>query len=114
MDSQVGEGSTFWFEVPLPVPDSGAVTPGPARPARGLRVLVVDDNATNRLVLESQLWAWGMRPDVVGDRGPWSADARSAASGEPYAIAVLDMCMPDMDGLELAGQISADPGCRHG
>ena len=109
LESEEGVGSTFWFEVPLQV----AATAEPPSPGgdllRDLRVLVVDDNATNRLVLESQLAAWGTRPDVVEHPGAVLTLMRSAlAAGDPYAIAVLDMCMPELDGLELAGLISAD------
>ncbi len=113
VDSEKGVGSTFWFEVALPI-----AAAGPAKAAapihdrlRGLRVLVVDDNATNRLVLRSQLASWGMRPDVVEDpRTALSLMRDAAAAGDAYAVAVLDMCMPDMDGLELAGLVSADHG----
>ncbi len=111
VDSVVGAGSTFWFQLPLPV----AAESESAEPALShdllsdLSVLVVDDNATNRLVLESQLTAWGMRPEVIAHPRSVLALLRDAvAAGQPYAIAVLDMCMPEMDGVELAGLISAD------
>jgi signal transduction histidine kinase/DNA-binding response OmpR family regulator len=109
LESEEGVGSTFWFEVPLQM----AVTDEPASPGRdllrGLRVLVVDDNATNRLVLESQLAEWGMRPDVVEHpQAVLRLMLTALAAGDPYAITVLDMCMPELDGLELAGLISAD------
>ena len=109
LESEEGVGSTFWFEVPLQV-SATAAPPSPGRDLlRGLRVLVVDDNATNRLVLESQLTEWGMRPDVVEHPQAVVHLMRSAlAAGDPYAMALLDMCMPQLDGLELAGLISAD------
>jgi CheY-like chemotaxis protein/nitrogen-specific signal transduction histidine kinase len=111
VDSQVGVGSTFWFEVPLPV------APEVASPIRnhsglliGAKVLVVDDNGTNRVILESQLASWGMRPDVLEfPRSAVPVMRSAAAAGDPYAVAVLDLCMPDLTGLELAGLISADP-----
>jgi PAS domain S-box-containing protein len=115
LTSTPGEGSTFWFSLRLPL----AKEPGrvPARtvpgPLAGLRVLVVDDNATNRLVLESQLNTWGLRPDPVADaRTALDRSRKAAAAGKPFDIAVLDMCMPDMDGLELAHELSKDPGLR--
>ena len=78
---------------------------GRARVAlRGLRVLVVDDNATNRAILHEQLSAWGMRCEQRRQRPPtrWSAGG-GRARGEPYrARRCSTMQMPDMDGLELA------------
>ncbi|WP_267278161.1 hybrid sensor histidine kinase/response regulator [Arthrobacter sp. CDRTa11] len=110
LKSQLQEGSTFWFRIPLPVaPGSSAPVP-PSGFLKGLKVLVVDDNATNRLVLESQLRGWRLEPEAVPDAQSALARAREAASaGEPFDIAVLDLCMPEMDGLELARQITADP-----
>ncbi|MBA2559602.1 MAG: PAS domain S-box protein, partial [Propionibacteriales bacterium] len=112
VDSEVGTGSRFWFQLPLPV----AVSTQPAGEPlthdllSGLLVLVVDDNATNRLILQSQLTAWGMRPHAVEHPQSVVALMRdAAAAGHPYAVAVLDMCMPDMDGLDLARLISTDP-----
>ena len=109
VESEVGVGSTFWFEVPLSVAEHAP----PATPdhdvLEGLRVLVVDDNSTNRLVLESQLAEWGMRPDIAEHPQTVVPLMRAAlAAGDPYAITVLDMCMPEIDGLALAGLISAD------
>ncbi|MDQ0679607.1 two-component system sensor histidine kinase/response regulator [Arthrobacter pascens] len=111
LKSQLQEGSTFWFCIPLPVV-TGSSAPAPAAGfLNGLRVLVVDDNATNRLVLESQLRGWRLRPEAVPDAQSALARAReAAAAGEPFDIAVLDLCMPDTDGLELARELKADAG----
>ena len=109
VDSEEGVGSTFWFEVPLPESATDTASVPGRDQLEGLRVLVVDDNATNRLVLEAQLTDWGMRPDVVEHPQAVVGLMRAAlTSGDPYALAVLDMCMPYIDGLELAGLISAD------
>ena len=109
LESALEEGSTFWFRIPLPVaPHSIAPVPA-AGFLNGLRVLVVDDNATNRLVLESQLRGWRLRPEAVPDAESALARARAAAAaGEAFDIAVLDLCMPGVDGLELAREIKAD------
>jgi PAS domain S-box-containing protein len=111
LDSVPEEGSTFWFRIPLPVaPPSTDPVPAAGFLA-GLRVLVVDDNATNRLVLESQLRGWKLQPEAVPDARAALARAREAArAGKPFDLAVLDLCMPDIDGLELAREIKADAG----
>ena len=110
LHSEEGVGSTFWFEVPLPAAASRRVPLSRPRldVLSGARVLIVDDNATNRMVLQAQLEAWGMRPEAL-DHPRWVVPVMLAATaaGDPYAIAVLDQCMPDMDGVGLAGLISA-------
>ncbi|WP_341229036.1 hybrid sensor histidine kinase/response regulator [Nocardioides salarius] len=107
--STVGVGSTFWCSVPLTL--AHAPVPRPPDPGlAGTSVLVVDDNATNRLVLCEQVEAWGMRSLAVTSGHEALAALRDAtAQGRPYPLAVLDMCMPQMDGLELAATISQDP-----
>lgn len=111
VESTPGNGSTFWFRIPLPVAahsPSSAPTPDILT---GLRVLVVDDNATNRLVLESQLRGWHLQPEAVPDAAAALDRAKAtAAAGQPFDIAVLDLCMPDVDGLQLARAITADAG----
>ncbi len=109
LESEPGTGSKFWFVLELPVgpaaSDSGTL---PATLA-GRRVLVVDDNATNRLVLEKQLASWGMQPVAVADAASAMDEYRTAVlTSHPYDIAVVDMCMPDTDGLELARQIKSE------
>jgi CheY-like chemotaxis protein len=73
-------------------------------------VLVVDDNDTNRLILHEQLAAWDLRPEGV-ESGPAALERLHEAvrAGQDYDLVLLDMCMPDMDGLDLARRISSDP-----
>lgn len=115
LTSAPGAGSIFWFVLPLPsaVASGGIWTGEEAAPSpdllTGLRVLVVDDNETNRLVLEAQLRAWNMDPDTAGDARAALVRCREAAfATRPYDIVILDMCMPEMNGLELARAISSD------
>ena len=112
VESAAGAGSRFWFTLPLasvPGARRGAL-PSASTSLAGDRVLVVDDNSTNRLILTSQLSAWDMRADEVADGRSALVRLRAAAAlGQPYDIALLDHLMPGMDGLELARRISADP-----
>jgi CheY-like chemotaxis protein len=113
LESVVGAGSTFWFTLPLRLAKDPTRTTKrrPAGQLGGLRALIVDDNHTNRQILGEQLAAWGVRTDAVHD-GATALQAllEAAAAGDPYDLALLDFCMPRMDGLELAGRISRDPG----
>jgi len=69
----------------------------------------VDDNETNRLILQTQLTAWGMRPSLAADGPSALRQLREAVrNGTPYEIVILDLCMPGMDGLEVANAITAD------
>lgn len=111
VDSRPGLGSTFWFTLPLGLAEqSSTSTPRGSDDLAGLRLLVVDDNQTNRTILHDQLHAWGLEVELT-DSGPRALAmlAASARSGQPFDLAVLDLCMPDMDGLELAHRISSDP-----
>jgi signal transduction histidine kinase/CheY-like chemotaxis protein len=111
VDSTPGEGSTFWFTVRL------ATQPGSVQTMllgdidlKGQRLLIVDDNTTNRTILQHQVAAWGIRADGAAS-GQLALDMlRTAAMRDaPYDLALLDMQMPGMDGLELARTIKADP-----
>ena len=109
--SEPGVGSEFFFTVRLQKATGSSLSPMIARTnLKGLRVLVVDDNATNREILEKQLDVWGMgaRSAGGGDEA-LSLLAAGVDQGAPFDIAILDYNMPDIDGLKLAGVIKQDP-----
>jgi signal transduction histidine kinase/CheY-like chemotaxis protein/HPt (histidine-containing phosphotransfer) domain-containing protein len=98
-------GSRFWFRVPV----SPSQSEGQARAERGLtgaKVLLVDDNATNRRILCHHLNLWGCQIGSCEDAAQALVELRSAVEcGAPYDVAVLDMMMPDVTGLDLARAI---------
>ena len=103
VESEEGVGSTFHLTVTADEAEVPRVsTPEGRRLLAGRRLLVVDDNATNREIVSRQVRAWGMRPLAV--EHPAEALALIEA-GEHFDVAVLDMQMPEMDGLELARAI---------
>ncbi|ESQ12537.1 MAG: response regulator [Thiohalocapsa sp. PB-PSB1] len=104
VESVPNQGSTFWFTLRLIKSNS------PPRHNKcdllGVRMLIVDDNATNRLILENYLGNWGAETESV----ECGADAllalrRAIDEDNPFALAILDMQMPEMDGIELAQRI---------
>jgi two-component system, sensor histidine kinase and response regulator len=109
--SEVGKGSSFWFTVPLEK-QTGEPEPRHASPSDRLhaRVLVVDDNRTYRQILGDQVAGWKMQVGSAAS-GHEALDRLRGAAGEgqPYDLALLDMQMPEMDGLTLAAAIKADP-----
>ena len=108
VDAAPGKGSTFWFTLPLLRADRGAVHD--RVDLRGLRVLVVDDNNTHRRLLRHNLEAWKMEGEEVASGVQALARLREAAgAGEAYPVAIVDMFMPEMDGLALARAIKSDP-----
>lgn len=111
VESQEGRGSTFWFTADLEKQPAGAqvaeVVPGNIR---GKRILIVDNNATNRFVLREMLRCWGCRSDEAScGSGALDKLREAAATGDPFAIAILDRVMPEMDGESLGQAIKQDP-----
>ncbi|MEZ4728238.1 MAG: ATP-binding protein [Caldilineaceae bacterium] len=110
IESAEGKGSTFWFTLTLRPATTNASTPvGLPAALRGLRVLVVDDNATHRAILQSYLQAWGSQTDGAASGTEALCRLRCAASAHPYQIAIVDQVMPEMDGLQLGRAVRNDP-----
>jgi signal transduction histidine kinase/DNA-binding response OmpR family regulator len=108
VESEIGKGSTFHFTVRLGLRVGPPVRQVPENPANleGLRVMVVDDNATNRRILEEMLKNWGMQPALAeSGQTALAMMAKSRQSGGPFRLLLLDVNMPFMDGFELAGLI---------
>ena len=107
IDSEPGRGSTFWFELTLP---RGEAVAPPALPdMEGARVLVVDDNASNREIVSRQALSWRMRPQAFADAASALTALRAAAAqGDPFVLAIVDMQMPGMDGESFARAVRAE------
>ncbi|MGA2735174.1 MAG: response regulator [Syntrophobacteraceae bacterium] len=110
VESTLNKGSIFRFTVRLKT-RSDPLQHAVARPdyLKGTRVLIVDDNANNRNILYHQLFSWGMR-NGCAENGQNALEMlkKAVAMGDPYELALLDMMMPGMSGLELARAIKAD------
>ncbi|HEY5302881.1 MAG TPA: response regulator [Acidimicrobiales bacterium] len=111
LESTPGKGSRFWFDLSFRVADSLVDPPiVDNRTLDGRRALVVDDNATNRMILRRQLRSWGVEA-VEASTGAEAILMATAAAreGREFDIGVLDLNMPEMDGIELAGLLKGDP-----
>ena len=112
VESEQGRGSTFHFTVRLGFPEKDFIPPVAAEPStlRNLRVLVVDDNETNRVILAEVFKQWGMYPHTaVSAAEALDVLRRESRAGKPFQLAVIDVQMPETDGFMLAQQIK-----RHG
>jgi signal transduction histidine kinase/CheY-like chemotaxis protein len=124
VESELGKGSTFHFTARLGLAENSASTHTALAPPNeksvaalppreslsNLSVLIVDDNATNRRILEEVLRNWQMQPIAVDSGRAALAEMKHAvASGKPYPLVLLDAMMPEMDGFTVAGQIKTNP-----
>jgi PAS domain S-box-containing protein len=111
VESEPGKGSTFWFTVQLDKQADDATSPEARRhDLSEFRVLAVDDNATYRRILRHQLKAWQMQACSAANGQEALEKLRTAAeAGQPYHLALLDVQMPEMDGMTLARAIKSDP-----
>jgi signal transduction histidine kinase/DNA-binding response OmpR family regulator len=111
--SEPGEGSTFWFDLELPIDPHEATRLRPPGSLKGKTVLVVDDNPIDAQVVVEQLSQWGLRCTAVGSGREALRTLRQAyVDGRQYDVVVLDHAMPEMDGLEVARIIKRDAALR--
>ncbi|MBI4717843.1 MAG: response regulator [Planctomycetes bacterium] len=120
VESEVGQGSSFRFRVPdRPTAEAPHAETAPRHTMAGTsalknaRILAVDDNATNRRVLQLILESWGCGVTLVASGAACVAAARAAhAEGAPFQVLILDVQMPGMDGYEVLRQLGEGPvGC---
>jgi signal transduction histidine kinase/CheY-like chemotaxis protein/HPt (histidine-containing phosphotransfer) domain-containing protein len=113
LESRPGAGSTFWFTVVLTRSNTAGALLEPANDLSGLRVLIVEDNPTNCAILERYVSACGM-VSAAADRGERALAMlhEAVARRAPYDVALIDMKMPGMNGLELAQAIRAEAALR--
>ncbi|MBM4257843.1 MAG: PAS domain S-box protein [Deltaproteobacteria bacterium] len=110
VESLYGTGSTFWFELPFALQAQPVTVHfSPGKELQSLRILIVDDNATNRDILHHQLESWGIRNNSApGGTHALQLLYKAMVWKDPFDVAILDMHMPEMDGIQLAKHIKAD------
>jgi len=112
-ESQLNQGSTFWFSLPLPVHGDESERQRVPVDVTGARILVVDDNEVNRSILLEQLGSWGFDPTAVTSGREALLSLRGAVDRDkPFDLIVLDYHMPRMDGGETAMAIRADEAIK--
>jgi CheY-like chemotaxis protein len=107
-----GRGSTFHFTIlasPAPTPKARPTASGEQPELRGRRLLIVDDNATNRRILTLQTQGWGMLPRSTASPQEALAWVRQ---GDPFDLAILDLHMPEMDGITLGANLRSLPKAK--
>jgi len=113
VESELGRGSQFHFTVRLGIADTKVIEVGAIAPPeilRAVKVLVVDDNRTNRRILEGMLKRWEMKAtSVEGGEEALAQLCAALESGEPFRLVLTDMHMPGMDGFALVERIRQIP-----
>ena len=109
VQSQPGQGSTFWFTLRLPLDSKQDSMTSPKIVLKNLRMLIVDDNEVNRRVLEEQLASCDVRTSQVSSgRDGLRALREAVAAKDPFQVAVVDYQMPEMDGMMFGRAVKAD------
>ncbi|MDP1678266.1 MAG: PAS domain S-box protein [Bacteroidota bacterium] len=112
LESEQGKGSSFWFTIPFELQEN--IPPSTKETLPSLKILIVDDNETNRITLNQHLTAWGMNVDEsVGGTSAIQKIEQSVKTNVPYQMIIVDMQMPEMNGLQFAQQIRRTYGQMH-
>jgi two-component system, sensor histidine kinase and response regulator len=113
VNSTEGVGSTFWFTAKFAKQVNTSVTAAELLASlAGVRAIVVDDNGNSRKILSHELSSWGMEVKTAESAFRALELMRAAAPSNPFAVAIIDVMMPEMDGVELARMIAGDPALR--
>lgn len=113
VQSREGEGSVFWFTLPLPLDLQEHEAPHPPVELAKVRIAIVDDNEVNRYVLSEQMANWGLRcASFTGAVDALAAMREAKTAGDPFHIAILDHQMPEIDGVVLGRLIKSDPALQ--
>ncbi len=113
VESEKGAGSRFWFTARFREAEGKAEKRIAPASLTGTAVAVIDDNRTNRTILERYLDSWGMRErSFEGGPQALSELRRAADAGDPFEVAIVDLMMPDMDGAKVTSEIRADPSLK--
>jgi len=113
VESILGAGSTFWFDVPLLLNAVEDLATVPLSDLRGLRMLIADASEVNRRVLREQVSTWGMRNESLGSGTDVLREMEEAnTQGDPYDFLLLDYKISELDGCAVAASVRSTPALR--
>ena len=113
VDSQKGIGSRFWFTALFREAEVKAGVPEVSASLAGMTVAIIDDNRTNRTILDRYVTSWGMRGHMFDNGREALSEMRRASVGDdPFEVAIVDLMMPGMDGASVAAAVRADESLR--